>query len=171
MLRVQGEPADARTLVTQALDEEFGALSERERGELARLAEELKQEVGELAVRGYGAQSILFRVDETETWTATEGEQRSVFVEPGEHRITASAEERAPVQSEVSVSAGGLRVVSLRLLVPSSTSRADADEGDSDPWPLALGIGGGVAAAIAAIVVIVLLSDSTEPDPDIVIPL
>ena len=173
VLRMQGNPGGARTLVDRALGEEFGVLSERERPELERLANELDQEVGELTVRGYGAERLTFQLDDDHHWEAREGEERTLFVEPGDHRVRASAAERTSAHTDVRIEAGGLRVVSLRLLPPAIVREVPMtdEEPSSNPLPLILGISGGVAALVGAIVLVVVLTGSDDPEPDVTIQL
>jgi len=118
-LRSTGRHVEALSMLRRVDAGEFGDLARPLRDALPELRDELEGEIAHLEILGRGPGDLEVRVDGVEVLRGP-GEQ-TVPVDPGEHRVTATARDASTVEQIVRVESGDRREV--RLVVEANDDR------------------------------------------------
>ncbi|MCA9671836.1 MAG: hypothetical protein KC503_39825 [Myxococcales bacterium] len=112
-LRGTGEVTAAMTVLENLLAGRYGKLPASRRAEALRYREVTAKEVGKLDVHVRGAPKAAISIDGAPRATVTGRAQ--LHVDPGSHRVSASAEGMKPAQQTVQVGRGALATVRFAL--------------------------------------------------------
>lgn len=161
-LRGAGDSLGAMEIVEPLMEGRYGTIDPRQSEQVEQLSRELRVYLGRVAVRlPETARAELF-INEAPRGELVNGDELTLWVEPGEIRIRATTEDGHTVRETIEVEGAERAQVVLQppTIIVEEVDRAEDDSGISGWW--FVGIGAAVAAAAATVIAVLVL---TAPEP------
>jgi hypothetical protein len=121
-LRGTGDALGAAALFDRLSHGEFGTIDLAKREEVERLRAEVAAEIGSVRITVRGADLIDVRLDGAKAGAVRDGEEISARLNPGQHRVIATARDRETAERTFDLPRGGS--VSLELRLAAAPARA-----------------------------------------------